>query len=168
MTTGTMLGHIEVIHADSEGNILGYQQTDNIIVNDGKNCTAMLLFGGTTHNLPGGEGCRAATASGLGNYNVIGVGNGTALPGGNKILELTNEIDGLNGIVRTVGTLGAYTNSTGDSGTATQRITAQFTWLGNSADVNQAGLFNQTTINAASSTFALKDFPSTVSMNTDD
>lgn len=74
MEGGSLLGHIEIIHADSEGNILSYQQTDNAIVNDGRNCTAMLLFGTNA-------GCRSDDAEGLGKYTVIGVGNGTALSG---------------------------------------------------------------------------------------
>ena len=161
MDGGSILGHIEIIHSDAEGNILSYQQTDNAIVNDGRNCTAMLLFGANS-------GCRAQTASGLGKYNVIGVGNGSALSGSTSQLSLNGEIND-NNISRTVGTLGTFTNSTATGDPAVQRISAVFTWLGGSTNtVSQAGLFNQTTINAASSTFALKNFPSNVAMNTND
>jgi len=38
-------GHIIVKHFDAEGNLLGYQQTDNVVTFTGKNCSANLLFG---------------------------------------------------------------------------------------------------------------------------
>ena len=38
-------GHIIVKHFDPEGNLLSYQQTDNLINVAGKNCGANLLFG---------------------------------------------------------------------------------------------------------------------------
>jgi len=158
---GSILGHIEIIHTDSEGNILSYQQTDNAIVNDGRNCTAMLLFGTNT-------GCRASNAAGLGKYTVIGVGNGTALSGSTSQLLLNGEISD-NNIARTTGTLGTFTNATATSDPATQRITAVFTWQGGSSNtINQAGLFNSTSTGTSTSTFALKNFPSSVVMNTND
>ncbi|WP_371504370.1 hypothetical protein [Nitrosopumilus adriaticus] len=156
-----ILGHIEIIHTDNEGNILSYQQTDNTIVNDGRNCTAMLLFGYNT-------GCTAATPSGLGTYTVIGLGNTTNIPlaSTTDLLELPNPIDD-NGLSKATGTLGTFTNATGDDGTATQRISHTFTWNGGTANpIYNAGLFNATS--GASSTFALKNFPSIVTMNPQD
>ncbi len=38
-------GHIVVKHFDPEGNLLSYQQTDNLVNDVGKNCAANLLFG---------------------------------------------------------------------------------------------------------------------------
>jgi len=161
MDGGSILGHIEVIHTDSEGNILSYQQTDNAIVNDGRNCTAMLLFGANA-------GCRAENAAGIGKYTVIGVGNGTALAGSTSQLSVNGEVLD-NNIARTTGTLGTFNNSTNTSDPATQRISATFTWQGGTTNtISQAGLFNQTTVSAESSTFALKNFPSNVAMNTND
>ena len=40
-------GHVTVIHSDPDGNILSYAQTDNLVANDGKDCMAELIFGGT-------------------------------------------------------------------------------------------------------------------------
>jgi len=161
MDGASILGHIEIIHTDSEGNILSYQQTDNAIVNDGRNCTAMLLFGANI-------GCKSDDAAGLGKYTVIGIGNGTVLTGSTSQTEVNGEVLD-NGIARLTGTLPTYTNSTTDDQAAVQRIQAQFTWLGGTTNtVNQAGLFNQTAPGATSSTFALKNFPSPVAMNTND
>jgi len=38
-------GHIIVKHFDAEGNIISYQQTDNLVNDAAKNCGANLLFG---------------------------------------------------------------------------------------------------------------------------
>ena len=38
-------GHIIVKHFDPEGNLISYQQTDNLVNDPGKNCAANLLFG---------------------------------------------------------------------------------------------------------------------------
>ena len=38
-------GHIILKHFDAEGNLLAYQQTDNVITFTGKNCAANLIFG---------------------------------------------------------------------------------------------------------------------------
>ena len=157
---GSILGHIEIIHTDTEGNILSYQQTDNAIVNDGRNCTAMLLFGTNT-------GCRAQTATALGKYTVIGVGNGTSLSGSTSQLLLNGE-QTTSGLQRATGTLGTFTNATATSDPATQRISAVFTWTGGSNTINQAGLFNSTSTGTSTSTFALKNFPSQVVMNAGD
>ena len=162
MEAGTILGHIEVIHTDSEGNILSYQQTDNAIVNDGRNCTAMLLFGTNT-------GCTSDNAAALGKYTVIGVGNGSALADTTLNTVLTEEPTG-DGLVATAGALGLFTNSASDSDPAIQNINFQFTYTGSQANnpINQAGLFNQTGIAADRGVFALKNFPSTVNMNSGD
>ncbi|MGY5149496.1 MAG: hypothetical protein ACW9W3_05485 [Candidatus Nitrosopumilus sp. bin_68KS] len=163
---GSILGHIEVIHTDSEGNILSYQQTDNAIVNDGRNCTAMLLFGQNS-------GCTAGTATALGKYTVIGISNGTtALADTTLNTILPNEVtvgDGLNAIA---GTLGTFTNSTADSDPAVQRISNQFTYSAAATQsgntISSAGLFNQTALGADRGVFALKNFPSNVVMNPGD
>ncbi len=161
MDGGEILGHIELIHTDKDGNVISYQQTDNAIVNDGRNCVAMLLFGPNS-------GCRTATASGLGKYTVIGVGNGTALSGSTSQLILNGGIND-NGIARTTGTLDTFTNSTNNNDPAVQRIKATFTWSGSTTNVvTQAGLFNDTALGTSTSTFALKNFPSSVSMNNGD
>jgi hypothetical protein len=157
MDGGSITGHIEIIHTDQDGNIRAYMQTDNAIVNDGRNCTAAALFGANT-------GCTDTTP---GPYNVIGLGNGTALSGSTSQLLLSGEITG-DGLGRTVASLGTFTNATADSAPAVQRITYQFTYTGSQSSnpINQAGLFNGT--GSPTSTFALKNFPSAVNMNTND
>lgn len=158
----SILGHIEVIHTDSEGNILSYQQTDNAIVNDGRNCTAMLLFGPNS-------GCTAGDASGLGKYTTIAVSNGSTLAATTANTVLPAEVTG-DGLQAVAGTLGTFTNSTNNSDPAIQRISNQFTYSGSQAGntINAAGLFNQTATGADRGVFALKNFPSSVTMNPGD
>ena len=44
-TTMRYLGHVTAVVSDSNGNIKSYFQTDNVVVNDGRNCAARLIFG---------------------------------------------------------------------------------------------------------------------------
>lgn len=157
MDGGSITGHIEIIHTDQDGNIRAYIQTDNAIVNDGRNCTAATLFGANT-------GCTDTTP---GPYNVIGLGNGTALSGSTSQIALNGETTG-DGLQRATASLGTFTNATADSAPAIQRLTKIFTYSGSqtSNPINQAGLFNTTS--GTTSTFALKNFPSAVSMNSGD
>lgn len=62
-----IMGHIEVIHTDSEGNILSYLQTDNSITNKGVNCTMVMLFGAPVD----AEQCNGAQT--VGSYDIIAV-----------------------------------------------------------------------------------------------
>ena len=66
-------GHLTIVHADPDGNILSYAQTDNLIANDGKDCIAALTFGGTA----GGADCTAATDT---QFNTIVLFNGQSFP----------------------------------------------------------------------------------------
>lgn len=156
----SILGHIELIQTDKDGNIISYQQTDNAIVSEGRACTAMLLFGANSE-------CNAASPTGLGTFRAIAVGNGTALAADTTATELNSEITG-DGLERVLGTLDTYTATSGTGTDATQRITNQFTYSGSPGnEINQAGLFNSTTV-GTDTAFALKNFPSTVTMNPGD
>jgi len=156
----SILGHIELIQTDSEGNIISYQQTDNAIVSEGRYCTAMLLFGPNSQ-------CTATTAAGLGNFTAIAIGNGTLLAADTTATGLNSEITG-DGLARVFGTLGTYTATTTTGTDAVQRITHQFTYSGSQSGnvISQAGLFNSTS--GADAAFALKNFPSNVTMNNGD
>ena len=163
MEAGSIMGHMEIILTDSEGNILSYQQTDNAIVNQGRNCTVVLLFGPAANSA-----CNGAI---IGTYTIVGLGNGTILTGNADTTTevLTGEIAD-NNMARADGvvTVSQVSAATLTSDPAVARISAQFTWLGDTTNtVNQAGLFNQTS-STDDGTFALKDFPSPVAMNTND
>jgi len=161
MDGASIMGHMEIIHTDSEGNILSYQQTDNAIVNQGRNCTMVLLFGAEANTACGGEI--------IGTYTVVGIGNGSALAVDTAIEVLNGEITD-NNMARADGVVTVSEQSVASihADTAVGRISSVFTWLGATTNtVSQAGLFNQTTI-SGDGTFAMKDFPSNVAMNTND
>jgi len=68
-----VLGHIELVAKDSQGNIIAYRQTDNLVVSQGLNSTINKLFGaGLQPNT-----CGACTAPGL--FNYVGVGTGSTV-----------------------------------------------------------------------------------------
>ena len=163
MEAASIMGHMEIIHTDVDGNIISYQQTDNAIVNEGRNCVAVLLFG------PLGNTTCDDQSPGI--YTVVGIGNGTLPSGGDTTQsDLGTEIAD-NNMARADATVtvSQQSASVATSDPAVARVSAQFTWLGFTTNtVNQAGLFNQTTTGATSGTFALKDFPSAVAMNTND
>ncbi|EPA05994.1 hypothetical protein [Candidatus Nitrosarchaeum limnium] len=165
---GAILGHIEIIQRDSEGNIKAYQQTDNKIINGAKNCVVAVLFGKTSTNT-----CTIAngtsTVTGLGKYTFIGLGNTTATMPASTSNDLPGEITLGDGLNRAAGTLGTFTNATADAAGAKQVISKTFSYTGSQTNtIYAAGLFNQTTTGATSSTFALKAFPSTVTLTNGD
>jgi len=71
LDSGSVYGHVTVVHSDPSGNILSYAQTDNLVANAGKNCMAEQIFGGTA-----GAACEG-TAS---NFNTIALFNGQSFP----------------------------------------------------------------------------------------
>jgi len=164
----SMMGHIEIIHRDNDGNIVTYVQTDNAIMNAGRNCAANMLFGTTANTV-----CDDQTP---GYYNVIALGNGTAfVTDDNTKTGLTAEITG-NGLARSDGTNVVSMQGSGATGatggSAVTRIQNTFTYstatATNSNTITNAGLFNSTTPSAVG-VFALKALPgSGVTMNPGD
>ena len=169
--TGMLSGHLEIIHTDPEGNILSYQQTDNAIVPDGKNCVGASLFTanlGTNTVYDQQDGC---TDISPGNYTSIILGNGTTLATSTSIsrINVQGEIttNGLGG--SGASDIALTTNATGTN-SAVFTITKVFTadQTGANGLVNQASLSNHTNgvgNGGSLSTFALKDFPSSVNLS---
>jgi len=141
-------GHVTTIATDANGNIKAYRQTDNVVVNNGKDCVTKLLFGGSTTRGAAGTG----TCTGLLNapFTAIAVGNrsGTTTVATTNS-SLTHEANG-NGLSRQVGTV-TYTNatSTASSITVIQTTFGPLTGLSSGGtQVTESGLFNSTTVNA--------------------
>jgi len=154
LAAAQMLGHITITHTDADGNILGYQQTDNIIVDTGESCAVKRLFGRS------GEGVVTPTETGLalscninmntGVFDVIAVGNGTGsgfVTSGDTALQSeinqTNSLDTGNLERASSGTL-SKNYADGTSGVDAV-ISAQFTNdNGASYIITESGLFNST------------------------
>lgn len=62
----TMLGHVEFVVHNSEGNIVQYAQGDNLITTTGSDCIASEIFGGTLGD-----------CGNIGTFDFIAIGNGT-------------------------------------------------------------------------------------------
>ncbi len=71
LDSGSVYGHVTVVHSDPSGNILSYAQTDNLVANAGKNCMAEQIFGGTA-----GAACEGT----LSNFNTIALFDGQSFP----------------------------------------------------------------------------------------
>jgi len=67
-----MLGHLEMVAHDPDGNIIQYVQTDNAIQEQGVNCIVQELFATGL-----GSGNCAGGTNGVGVFDVIEIGTGT-------------------------------------------------------------------------------------------
>ena len=126
-----MMGHAEVVLKDKDGNIKGYQQSDNVVVLNGQDCAADLIFGVVT----------ALCDSTADFFTFIAVGDDSATAT-DVDTELGNE---LNGLTRT----GLLTEDTiaigGPGGTgAMKTIVGTFTLQGD-ATIAEVGLFDSGT-----------------------
>ena len=156
-TNVPIMGHVIITVTDNEGNIKNYMQTDNIITEDGKMCVGELLFD------PGTNGCPDSATV----FDDI-VLSSASFPDTAATAGLTNS-----GFTpQLVGSLAefsstAVTEAVAASGSTTgARIDLAHTFSytgGSSQTVTSAALMN-----TANSVFAIKDFPSAVSLNNGD
>ncbi len=159
--SGMFRGHLEIIQTNADGNVIKYMQTDNAILSKGENCIALDLFGSPA----GGTGATSCPAD-PGTFTNIALKAVSLGTPGQDILTLPTELTA-DGLARAAGTVTSTTTAAGAAGTNVARIANTFTYSGGSAQaVAAAGLFNQTAIGGA--IFAAKDFPSSVTLNTND
>lgn len=71
--SGTMMGHVEYILRDADGNIKSYAQGDNMVVNRGDDCSIAYMFQPTSAT-GGADVCTNFNPAG---FHFIGIGNGT-------------------------------------------------------------------------------------------
>lgn len=77
----SILGHATFTVTDPDGNIKAYRQTDNAIINQGKDCVARFLFNNATAN-PAGNNCGdTSLTSGFTGFRFIGINNATGVNG---------------------------------------------------------------------------------------
>lgn len=142
----TLVGHLEVIQTDSEGNIKAYQQTDNAVTNRGVNCALVEVFGATVSN----DHCPNVGTD----YNYISLETGDLTTLGIEF-NATSSASVASGLTpqqgtATITTAAAGTDVTPSSGTVT--ITKLFT-AGAGDTIRGAALTNST-----GALFAYKDF----------
>ncbi len=154
-TSVPLSGHMIIQVTDDEGNIKNYMQTDNVITSNGKDCTGKFLFGVGTCD----DNASVFTNIEL-SSNSFGDTAGTA--------DLTNTQ--FNGKLTTAGLQKSTSNTVSQvapaSGTGSVQYDIVHTFsysTGGSQTVQSAALMN--TLN---SLFAIKNFPSAVSLNPGD
>ena len=125
------MGHAEVVLKDIDGNIKAYQQSDNVVVLNGQDCAADLIFG----IFEGGLCAGAAQA-----FDHIDIGSGdTAADDQDTTLETPL------GLTRTGELTAEDDATTGGGGTgAIKTITGTFI-LTAPSDVKEVGLFDDVT-----------------------
>ncbi len=153
-TSGPMLGHVIITVTDDEGNIKKYMQTDNVITSNGKGCTGNLLFGAGT--------CVDSVTV----FDDIVLSN-LAFADTPTTADLINTgfTPQLSGSLAEFSST-AVTEGISSSGTSSARIDLAHTFSytgGTSQTVSSAALMN-----TANSIFAIKNFPSAVSLNNGD
>ena len=138
---GSVYGHVTVVHADSDGNILSYTQTDNLVATLGKDCLAELVFGGAA-----GTACEGTASL----FNTIALFNGQSFPaemnatGANNLLTVDIDVAGL----RITDGVASPTENTPASGTdyvdgaGSQSDISKLFTAGTSQVVDGAALFN--------------------------
>ena len=141
LDSGSVYGHVTVVHSDPDGNILSYAQTDNLIGNLGKDCMAELVFGGSA-----GTACEGTASA----FNTIALFNGQSFPtemnatGANNLLTVDITTSGL-AITDGVATPTENTAATGadyvDGTGSLSDIAVTFT-AGATQTVDGAALFN--------------------------
>ncbi len=148
-------GHIIVKHFDAEGNLLGYQQTDNLVNFPGKNCAAFLTFGSAFGN------CATGVAF---DFIAISTNDGTLFDDGDVTLagECSACGAGLNIRIQNPVTVDQVASNGFD---AIAQIQATFTKTdAGGATIASAGLFNALT---GGEMFAERGFTS-VTLNQND
>ena len=157
-------GHIIVKHFDAEGNIISYQQTDNLVNDAGKNCGANLLFG------TGFANCASP-----GVFVNIGLSTNSGAGFLKQDTLLANECDPVTdqcGAGLEARQVGIVTADTVADNTIPQNAIAQiqatFTMTGGGpTTINSAGLFDSATADNVNM-FAERAFSSGVTLNVND
>lgn len=127
--TGYIMGHVTLTAYDEFGNIKAYQQSDNLVVNDGEDCAVEILF----DNNPGTSDICGATSA----FQAIAIGTGsTAAADNDTTLETETTRDGYDSA--------AFTAATDGTG-AIVVIEKDFT--GVSATITESGILNNNSTN---------------------
>ena len=137
-----MLGHVTLVVTDAQGHIKEYRQGDNTVVTIGKSCVAARIFGSTSI---------ACASPGTTSYDVLAVGTGgspqtqPATSANRLVTETTSPTQ----MARGVANIDTMVDASGATG-AIVTLSKQFT--NNAAgtiNVNEAGVFNGTTVASA-------------------
>jgi hypothetical protein len=165
--TGLITGHVTSILTDSDGNIKAYRQSDNLIVNQGENCVAKMLF----QSVPAAAGGTVCTGANTSGFRFIQIGNST-MPTASDQYKLGNPYNATSGVPSLVpkeATTITWTNSTGSGAGTTAQVVLSTTFTSTQTGqqtVSESGLFNSTNDNT-NAMFARQQFTG-INMNNGD
>lgn len=144
--SGAMMGHVEYILRDEDGNIKSYTQGDNMVVNKGDDCVIGYAFQ-TTSASGGSDTCVTAGRPG---FQFIGIGNATyTVAAADTTLVNTGSTQVANtasdGIMAVRFDNNTAATGSSDGGTVIIATETPFTFDANNATtVRSAGLFDGT------------------------
>ena len=129
------LGHIELVAKDTNGNIKAYRQTDNLVVNTGKSCAAVAIFGLPTN----GSQTTACGGVSTNKFTQIAIGVATAAPAAGD-LALGSQTGGR----ATNGTYSLVNGTTGALGASATNpfYSIQTTFHPTAVNIAEAGIFD--------------------------
>ncbi len=179
LAAAQMLGHVTMIHTDADGNVIGYQQSDNLIVNRGEDCVLKQVFGSANTEagaylsdiIPtGSTTCGTDLGSRAGVFEDIAIGNGSSVAGVDEtdtaLFSEHNVTGNDSGLTRAeIGTSTKVYSAETDSSRVV--LSGQFTntyGAGLSYDVTESAIFNSTetagasTVDADTMMFARQTF----------
>jgi len=151
--TGQMIGHVTYVVRDMNGQIKHYFQSDNVITNKGKDCSAAAIFDNDDPD-----------CTGLGEFAYIAIGNATGATA--EVIDLALDTSPTNngGEMDRSGLIDAdIAPATGTGGTVVSIATApttpfRFDDLGPAGTkVTQSGLFDNDGTAAPGNMFAIRD-----------
>ena len=176
--TSFMTGHLELTVRDADGIIQAYRQSDNIIVDSGEDCAAMLLFGRNgTAAAPAGTSTTACW-HGTESFDVIAIGNRTGSADDGATANNSDDLlfNEHNATANTIGfertRVAAPVFTAAGAGTAASVVLSNDFTLNagplstTSAVVDESGLFNSTTA-LANGMFAHQTFSAVTVDNTE-
>jgi len=157
-TNAPIMGHLVIQVTDDEGNIKNYMQTDNVITANAKGCIANLLF------LAGVATCvDSATVF----DDIVLSSAGFLSDATTANFAATNFTPKLTGFGLTKSQTNTVTQNLGATGIGSQIVDIKHTFSYSNTSTSQlvtsAALFN-----TANSVFAIKNFPSAVTLNSGD
>ena len=145
------LGHVEFVQKNAAGDTIGYFQSDNLVMERGKDCVAIQAF--DTNNAQQGTICPGT----FGEFRFIAIGDAVCTSCEDATADaLTNEI----GSRREDTNVAGFTAATGGTGTLVvinTEVPFNFGPANNTNNIFDAGLFDNT---AAGNVFAIRNVTS--------
>jgi len=130
-----VLGHIELVAKDSQGNIQAYRQTDNLVVSNGLNATINQLFGSAALAVPASQ----LTSTTVNTFKFVGVGTSATAAAYTQTNLLTQQGNKVSGTVSPISSGGG----TGMGGQIVGNWAANRLQNGSgTAAITEAGLFD--------------------------